>query len=87
MRVNPRTLSRPVAGQDSVKPKGMPDNPELLTFRQVHEELHRKGVPLCGYTIRRRVKDGTIKAIKTPYRLLFQREHVARWIADLKAKP
>ncbi len=84
MRVPAKSLSMPVLSQDDVQPKAMPDSKDLLTFRQVVEAMRRAGVPLCGYTIRKRISDGTLRAIKTPYRLLVPRDALQEFIQDVK---
>jgi len=84
MRVKSKSLSSPTAGQSAVRPKAMPSDPDLMTFRDVVAAMRAQGVPLCGYTIRKRIAAGELKAVKTSYRLLIPRVTLEKYIARLK---
>ena len=85
MRISAKAMSHPVETQRSVQPKAMPASRDLLTFRQVQEALQKAGVPLCGYTIRKKIAAGILKAVKTPYRLLVPRDRLDAFIQELKS--
>ena len=86
MKIRNITLRVPPTGQDKVLPKGMPDSAELFTIRQCLTALAKAGVPICGFTLRRRIADGTLKATKTPYRVLVHAKDLDRFITKLKGK-
>jgi len=79
-----RDRRAPPIAQGDMQPKALPENPDLLTIRQCLTHLHRQGVPLCGFTLRRRIADGSLKATKTTYRMLVHANDLARFIAKLK---
>ncbi len=66
--------------------KAMPTDPGMLTSRQVQARLAGAGIPLCTYTIRKRIASGEIKATRTPYRLLVKESDLKAYIAKQTVK-
>ena len=84
-RIRKSALSQTPVAQASLKPKALPPpGSGVLTIRECVSALAEAGVPICGYTLRKRIADGTIPATKTPYRVLVRSADLERFITRLQ---